>query len=119
MCDDAPQGTACAPSPDTTSTASRWRLNAMTDDHTTNLVIGNVTILRDKYGRYSLNTLYRASGSIKDKEPSEWSRIKSSQELIHEANSQTAYLRFEVVKGGNAPGTYAEKRLAIAYAAWI
>lgn len=93
----------------------------MTESHstTTALVIADVEILQDIHGRYSLNTLHRASGASENKRPSKWSELIGTKELIAELNSQSQDSCFDVVKGGNAPGTYAHELLAVSYAGWI
>ena len=87
--------------------------------HTRNLVIGNVTILRDQYGRYNLNTLHRAGGYADKHRPSQWARTEKAQELINQLNAGSAFLHFEVVTGGKHAGTWGDEIIAVAYAAWI
>ena len=93
----------------------------MADEHstTTAVVIAGVTIWQDVHGRYSLNKLYEASGSKSRKEPSKWLENKSTQELIAELEKQNTFSCIDVVKGGNAAGTYAHELLAVSYAGWI
>jgi hypothetical protein len=89
------------------------------DSTTTALVIAGITILQDPEGRYSLNTLHRASGGKRGKEPSQWLENKSTQELIAECEGQNTFSCIDVVKGGNTAGTYAHELLAVSYAGWI
>ncbi|HEX6827122.1 MAG TPA: KilA-N domain-containing protein [Nitrospiraceae bacterium] len=93
----------------------------MVDAHhtTTDLVIADIIIVQDAHGRYSLNTLYKASGSTARKEPSKWLANTSTQELIAELETQNTFSCIDVVKGGNAAGTYAHELLAVSYAGWI
>jgi len=83
------------------------------------LIVANVPILQDSHGRYNLNTLHQASGADDAKRPSDWLRRKTTKALISELQSQVVNLPFDVVKGGNAPGTYVHELLAISYAGWI
>jgi hypothetical protein len=91
-----------------------------TEDHTTKaIVIAGVEIVQDAMGRYSLNTLHKASGAKHGKQPSKWLDNQTTQELIAELQSQNPNSCFDVVKGGNAPGIYAHALLAVSYAGWI
>jgi len=92
---------------------------AASDSTTTAVVIAGITIFEDDHGRYSLNRLYEASGSKSRKEPSKWLGNKSTQELIAELEKQNPFSCIDVVKGGNAAGTYAHELLAVSYAGWI
>lgn len=85
----------------------------------TSLMIAGIEIIQDIHGRYSLNTLHKASGAKEGKEPWRWADRKSSKDLIAELQSQTPDYVFDVVKGGNAPGSYAHELLAVSYAGWI
>jgi KilA domain-containing protein len=85
----------------------------------TSLIIADVTILQDTHGRYSLNTLHKASGSRESKKPSNWLDLVGTKELIAELNAQRQEPAFDVVKGGNAAGTYVDELLAVSYAGWI
>lgn len=85
-------------------------------------VIAGVTITTDAHGRFNLNALHKASGLGDSKKPSEWLSLKGTKELLAELKSQSGDLRFgalSVIKGGNAPGTFAHELLAISYAGWI
>jgi hypothetical protein len=73
---------------------------------TIDLIIADVSILQDAQGRYSLNSFHRASGSRESKKPSNWLDLAGTQELIAELVTQRQDPAFDVVKGGNAPGTY-------------
>jgi hypothetical protein len=89
------------------------------DDTTKALVIAGVTILQDEHGRYRLNDFHHLSGARANKNPGEWLKNKSTQELISELVSQKGNSPFDVVTGGNAPGTYVHELLAVSYAGWI
>jgi hypothetical protein len=54
------------------------------------LVIGDIEIFQDEYGRYNLNTLHRASplSQKRGKAPGEWLKNKQTQELIEELKSR-------------------------------
>ncbi|EIC4353517.1 KilA-N domain-containing protein [Salmonella enterica] len=84
-------------------------------------VICGVEITTDAEGRFNLNALHHAGGSIHTKRPSIWLATKQAQELVEEL-SQNSGLGQEViksVKGGTSPGTYAHELLAVEYAGWI
>ncbi|MCX8650962.1 KilA-N domain-containing protein [Gilliamella sp. B2776] len=59
----------------------------------------------------------------KSKQPSNWLRLDSTQELIqeleHSSNMRTEQKAIEVINGGNYRGTYVCKELVYAYAMWI
>lgn len=100
-------------------------------------VIVGVSITTDNQGRFNLNALHKASGGEKGKQPSNWLRLDSTQELIQELsrssdlrNGQelTEELRrnpalgenlINVTRGGAMQGTFAHELLAISYAGWI
>lgn len=93
-------------------------------------VIAGVEITTDDEGRFNLNALHKASGEGKHKSPSEWLRLKQTNELIAEletnllknnqdGNSRLAHKAVNSVHGGTTPGTFAHELLAIEYAGWI
>lgn len=93
-------------------------------------VICGVEITTDDEGRFNLNALHKASGEGKHKSPGEWLRLKQSNELIAEletnllknnqdGNSRLAHKAVNSVHGGTTPGTFAHELLAIEYAGWI
>lgn len=90
-----------------------------THDSSTSLVIADVLIMQDEYGRYNLNTLHLASGADTSKKPGNWIKRKSTQALISELDSQVSFLTLDVVHGGERSGTYGHELLAVSYAGWI
>lgn len=93
-------------------------------------VIAGVEITTDDEERFNLNALHKASGEGKHKSPSEWLRLKQTNELIAEletnllknnqdGNSRLAHKAVDSVHGGTTPGTFAHELLAIEYAGWI
>ena len=46
------------------------------------IIIANQNVTLDEYGRISLNTLHKLSGAGRSKEPGQWLRLASTQELI-------------------------------------
>lgn len=84
-------------------------------------VICGVEITTDAAGRFNLNALHRAGGSIHTKRPSIWLATKQAQELIEELsqNSGLGQKVINSVKGGTSPGTFAHELLAVEYAGWI
>lgn len=89
------------------------------------LVIVNTQIRQDVAGRYCLNDLHQASGSAKRHQPSDWLRLKQTQELVAEVEKFPEGLRefpeapVTQVNDGFGNGTYAIKELVYAYAMWI
>ncbi|MDP8171528.1 KilA-N domain-containing protein [Pasteurella skyensis] len=95
------------------------------------ITIANEVIALDESGRVSLNVLHKLSGTGKTKQPNNWLRLESTQELI--AEIQSSDLRtgssdrcsdlciapLVTINGGNNRGTYAHELLAISYAGWI
>lgn len=87
-----------------------------------NLIIGNVEVITDSEGRYNLNALHRASGGNPAHKPSQWLRLKSTEDLVNELKVQIHTLPSEPVKsihGGDYNGTFAHKLLVVSYAGWI
>lgn len=103
------------------------------------LIIANTQIRRDPTGRYCLNDLHQASGGHKRHQPSDWLRLKQTQELVAELTGnpggppgipgcppgpQQGVLEIQqapvqTVNDGFGNGTYAVKELVYAYAMWI
>ncbi len=84
--------------------------------------IAGIEITTDEQGRFNLNLLHKASGLGPHKAPNKWLSIEPTTELIGELNSQTHSEEFgpiNSIRGGNSPGTFAHKLLAISYAGWI
>ncbi|MCO1402847.1 phage antirepressor KilAC domain-containing protein [Burkholderia multivorans] len=88
------------------------------------LTITGVAIRTDAEGRYCLNDLHRAAGGEKRHQPSDWLRLKNTQELIAELAVPGIPGTLEnqplaVIQGGIQQGTYVAKELVYAYAMWI
>lgn len=91
------------------------------------LVIGDITIVQDAEGRYSLNDLHSAAGGAAKHAPGRWLRSQQAIELIQvleaELTSQNDGLTSQIwpvkTAEGRYGGTYVVKELAIDYAAWI
>jgi hypothetical protein len=91
--------------------------------------VAGIEIPVDSEGRYNLNALHKASGEGEHKRPSKWLDTSSAQEFIDAVKRQSpstglgaesnAYDVLKVVKGGNAPGTFAHELIAVEYAGWI
>ncbi|WP_299733888.1 phage antirepressor KilAC domain-containing protein [uncultured Endozoicomonas sp.] len=92
-------------------------------DSCTMPVIAGVEINMDDQGRFNLNALHRASQQGMAKQPSNWLRLESTQdlknELIDSFNSSDVMSIPIVQKEGRAGGTFAHELLAISYAGWI
>ncbi len=85
------------------------------------ILVSNHPIPLDHEGRVDLNALHRLSSASKNKRPSNWLRLQSSQELIDELDlncSDLSSLPVTQTEGRNG-GTYAHELLAISYAGWI
>tara|TARA_R110002049_G_scaffold79344_3_gene202123 strand:- start:400 stop:1125 length:726 start_codon:yes stop_codon:yes gene_type:complete len=84
-------------------------------------IISGTLINTDEDGRFNLNALHKASGGTKSKTPSEWARLKSTQELVSELSDQNGDSRsaLKINNGGVNQGTFAHELLAISYAGWI
>lgn len=88
-------------------------------------VVAGVSIPVDEFGRYNLNALHKAAGSISHKRPSKWIALDSTVELIAAfEQSPVEGLASEngsisVKHGGLEPGTFAHEVLAVSYAGWI
>lgn len=85
------------------------------------LVIDGVSVRRDLDGRYCLNDLHRAAGSLDKHKPAFWLRNEQTGELISElqiSNSDSTE-PVSVIRGGNSQGTYVCKELVYSYAMWI
>ncbi|WP_205953576.1 KilA-N domain-containing protein [Pseudoxanthomonas winnipegensis] len=89
------------------------------------LIIANTQIRQDAAGRFCLNDLHQASGGAKRHQPSDWFRLKQTQDLMLEVTESPDPLRefpeapVQQVNDGFGNGTYAVKELVYAYAMWI
>jgi phage antirepressor YoqD-like protein len=88
---------------------------------TNQLIVAGMDIPTDNEGRVNLNALFKASGVKKQKNPSQWMRLDSSNELVAEieqnVNMHSAPIASQ--NGGKTPGIFAHELLAISYAGWI
>ncbi|MBO9477560.1 KilA-N domain-containing protein [Shimia sp. R11_0] len=86
-------------------------------------VIAGIEITTDDQGRFSLNALHRASGGKKTKQPSDWLKLKGTEELIAELDNSEdprSYQNKSIVsKSGRYGGTFAHEILAVEYAGWV
>jgi len=88
------------------------------------LTIADTAIRQDAEGRYCLNDLHRAAGGEKRHQPSDWLRLKNTQDLVAELTVSgipgTQQIQpLAVMQGGLLQGTYVVKELVYAYAMWI
>ena len=84
------------------------------------IIIDGINIHQDKEGRYSLNDLHKAAGSLPEHQPAFWLRSQQAMELIEEikyADLQTLSPT-NIVMGRNG-GTYGVKEIVYAYAMWM
>lgn len=84
-------------------------------------VIDGISVRRDVLGRYCLNDLHRASGSLDRHKPAFWLRNEHTAQLIGELQNSNSDISepVSVIRGGNEQGTYVCRELVYAYAMWI
>jgi len=84
------------------------------------MMIGGVTVRRDDVGRFCLNDLHQASGGAKRHQPSDWQRLKQTEELVAElVNSGDSRIYPVHSVAGRYGGSYVVRELVYAYAMWI
>ncbi|HTZ67556.1 MAG TPA: KilA-N domain-containing protein [Roseiarcus sp.] len=93
------------------------------------LVIRGRTIAVDETGRVSLNDIHRAAGFTKNQKPSDWTRLPATSRLVEEVLKRNtgksrnwAKNEFRTAlysKPGYSGGTFADARLALAYAEYL
>ena len=91
------------------------------------LVIGEITVLQDEEGRYSLNDLHAASGGVQKSKPGNWMQTQQFKELVAELDAELIAGKDVLIAGipaiktvaGRYGGTYVVKELVYAYAMWI
>ena len=93
-----------------------------------NLIVSDIQVRQDAYGRYSLNDLHRAAGGEAKHKPANFLRLESTQDLIAEINrcsdeidrcSEVSSEPVSAVFGGSSQGTFVCRELVYAYAMWI
>lgn len=85
-----------------------------------NMTIGGASIRRDDVGRFCLNDLHQAAGGAKRHQPSDWLRLKQTEDLIAElANSGDSRIYPLHSIAGRYGGTYVARELVYAFAMWI
>lgn len=84
------------------------------------LTIAGADIRTDDDGRFCLNDLHRAAGSLAKHRPGEWLRNKQTKELIAAlGDAEIPAGPVVTVNDGVNNGTYVAKELVYAYAMWI
>ncbi|MDE1465420.1 KilA-N domain-containing protein [Spartinivicinus poritis] len=88
------------------------------------IIIEDVNIKQDEYGRFCLNDLHKAAGGQEKHKPTRWVRNQQTQEIVEKLSrdqiwSQVDKSPIQSVNGGNNPGTYVCKELVYSYAMWI
>jgi len=103
-------------------------MNSITTQHSTpSLVIGEVTILQDDEGRYSLSDLHNAAGGAEKHSPRRWIRSQQAIEMIGILDTEltdqntvlTDQIRSVKTTEGRYGGSFVVKELVYAYAMWI
>lgn len=84
------------------------------------MMIGGASVRRDDVGRFCLNDLHQAAGGAKRHQPSDWQRLKQTEELVAElANSGESRVYPVHSVAGRYGGSYVVRELVYAYAMWI
>lgn len=87
---------------------------------TNQLIISNTSIRQDSTGRYSLNDLHVAAGSLQKHKPVHWLSNQQTNDLIKEiVKVENPTFEPVHVKKGRYGGTYVCKELVYSYAMWI
>ncbi len=75
------------------------------------MVIDGIEVRRDAYGRYSLNDLHRAAGSLDKHKPAFWLRNEQTERLISELQicNSVNIEPVNVIRGGNSQGRMSAK----------
>lgn len=75
------------------------------------MVIDGIEVRRDAYGRYSLNDLHRAAGSLDKHKPAFWLRNEQTERLISELQicNSVNIESVNVIRGGNNQGRMSAK----------
>ena len=111
--------------------------------NTSILAISGISIKQDSFGRFCLNDLHKAAGGERRHEPTNWTALQQTKDLIAELLAEksttgipvvkqnqsvdydtgipvSSFLPLEIVKGrGKVQGTFVVKELVYAYATWI
>lgn len=82
-----------------------------------NLTILN-TAIRQHENLFSLNDLHQVIGNSKNHQPSNFSRLETTQALVSAIQAEGTATPIKTLRGTQG-GTYACKEIVIAYAAWI
>lgn len=85
------------------------------------ITILSTQIRADEHGRFCLNDLHRAAGSVIRNRPGQWTRTAPFKELVAELRKDASMHLDPVgsVHGGADRGTYVCRELVIAYAMWV
>lgn len=82
-------------------------MGAAASNNHTFFVIDGIFVRRDVLGRYCLNDLHRASGSLDRHKPAFWLRNEQTAQLIGELQNSNSVISepVSVIRGGNEQGT--------------
>lgn len=87
---------------------------------TKTVLLGNLTVRQDQYGRYCLNDLHKVAGNLGHQRPSKWLATAQADDLVSELEAQNRAIKpVKIRKGQGVSGTYVTKQLVYAYAMWI
>lgn len=82
--------------------------------------INGICVQQDRFGRYCINDLHKASGSERKHQPQYFLDNKQTQGLVDALiDTGIPVSPVEVIRGGLNQGTYVAKELVYAYAMWI
>lgn len=90
-------------------------MGAAASNNHTFFVIDGISVRRDVLGRYCLNDLHRASGSLDRHKPAFWLRNEQTAQLIGELQNSNSDISepVSVIRGGNEQGTYVCRELGV------
>lgn len=84
------------------------------------LIINNMEIRVDEFGRYCLTDLWKAGGAVVKDKPSQFTKQDSCKKIVDYLNERNrSFKSIETTRGKYTGGTWATKHIVYAYAMWI
>lgn len=76
---------------------------------------------QDSNGRYRLNDLHKAAGGEKTHQPSNWTILQQTKDIVDELSvtNRESDDVLQVINGGNKQGTYGNINMLLSYARWM